>query len=502
MAFTPKDWQNTPSAATPISASALEDLETRVTDYADDVAEPIAADVAVIGETVNLDVNNGTDQASALQTALDNIESQGGGRVLLPRTGYSGSGITINSRIDIGHAVNIIGQGKRETKFTCGHSSAGLYFIGSSDPGYTGATNRGGESGGFHIQGNDTATTVLTMRSTNRIIKDIRVSTPANNGTAIYGNGAQNVNWYGIEAEDGSHSPSRTVKGIVFDGAAAGHNFFGTSINEFTAGHIVVDATYDAPSELGVDYCKNLCFYGNMIERTDTGNPIIHIKAGVDIHFDGGNFAGGSESGAFTPAAEYDVVKIDNTAARSYSTIGGAGAPTRAVTFTRCNMWGQLGAGATRYANAFRCAADLAPWQDSLYVDPTCTYTNCNYLARIDSGAVVVQAPNAPNAAGGGLVGWSNPAGAGKINARIMNTASTLDALSTCDYYELSSGTTITSISPTYAGHKITLRFIDNAQVTDGSNLKLAGNFTGSGGRILSLVCDGTDWYETGRVTT
>lgn len=34
--FTTKDWQDGPSTATPITAAALENLETRVTDYTDD----------------------------------------------------------------------------------------------------------------------------------------------------------------------------------------------------------------------------------------------------------------------------------------------------------------------------------------------------------------------------------------------------------------------------------------------------------------------------------
>lgn len=34
MAFTVKDWQDTPSTATPITAAALEDMETRLSDYA------------------------------------------------------------------------------------------------------------------------------------------------------------------------------------------------------------------------------------------------------------------------------------------------------------------------------------------------------------------------------------------------------------------------------------------------------------------------------------
>jgi hypothetical protein len=36
MAFTPKDWQNKPSEITPISAEALKDMETRLSDYTDE----------------------------------------------------------------------------------------------------------------------------------------------------------------------------------------------------------------------------------------------------------------------------------------------------------------------------------------------------------------------------------------------------------------------------------------------------------------------------------
>ena len=38
MAFTVKNWQDEPNHTTPINAAALEDLEERVTDYADSVA--------------------------------------------------------------------------------------------------------------------------------------------------------------------------------------------------------------------------------------------------------------------------------------------------------------------------------------------------------------------------------------------------------------------------------------------------------------------------------
>ena len=462
--------------------------------------EDVDYDVKVIGETLQLSNDATTDNADILQTAQDNIESQGGGRILI---GASGNGqFAIGSQITFGHKVNIIGQGKRETQFLFTDAASMFYFVGSGDAGYSGSTNRGGESGGFHLQGNNTATTVMTMRSTNRMIKDIRLSTPANNGKALYIDQSQNCNWINVEAEDGSHSGSRSVQGVVFDGAAAGHNFFGTSLNEFTNGHVVFDASYDAPSELGVDYSKNIIFVGNMIERTDTGNPIIYVKAGLDIHFDGGNIAAASESGTFTPSAEYDIIKIDNTAARSYSTIGGSGAPTRAISFRAMNMTGALN-GSTRYANAFRCAADLTAWTDALYVDPTCTYDNCKYLARIDAGSVNVIAPNAPNAAGGGLVGWSNPAGTGKINTRKMNTATTVEAIATCNYYELASNTNIDSITATYSGHKIDILFSGTPTVSSSAgNIKLSGlsDMSATANDLLCLICDGTNWHETSRV--
>jgi hypothetical protein len=65
----------------------------------------------------------------------------------------------------------------------------------------------------------------------------------------------------------------------------------------------------------------------------------------------------------------------------------------------------------------------------------------------------------------------------------------------------LISGTTnITSI--TAAGNKgreVRLVFAGVLTFTDGSNLKLAGNFVTTADDTISLVCDGTNWYELAR---
>lgn len=63
------------------------------------------------------------------------------------------------------------------------------------------------------------------------------------------------------------------------------------------------------------------------------------------------------------------------------------------------------------------------------------------------------------------------------------------------------SGTTgITSITATgHSGAVVTLIFQGALTVTDGSNLRLAGNFTTTADDTLTLACDGTNWFETSR---
>lgn len=65
---------------------------------------------------------------------------------------------------------------------------------------------------------------------------------------------------------------------------------------------------------------------------------------------------------------------------------------------------------------------------------------------------------------------------------------------------EITGTTNISTITATNnAGRRVSLIFRGVLTVNDGSNLKLAGNFTTSADDTLSLVCDGTNWYETAR---
>ena len=64
----------------------------------------------------------------------------------------------------------------------------------------------------------------------------------------------------------------------------------------------------------------------------------------------------------------------------------------------------------------------------------------------------------------------------------------------------ISGTTTITSVTATgHSGAVVTLIFQAALTFTDGSNLKLNGNFVTTADDTITLACDGTNWYEVGR---
>jgi hypothetical protein len=70
------------------------------------------------------------------------------------------------------------------------------------------------------------------------------------------------------------------------------------------------------------------------------------------------------------------------------------------------------------------------------------------------------------------------------------------------DVILVSAGSSITAVLGHRAGRRVTLIFTNagsGGSVTDGAGLNLAGNFSPIAGSTLSLVSDGTTWYETSR---
>jgi parallel beta-helix repeat protein len=66
-------------------------------------------------------------------------------------------------------------------------------------------------------------------------------------------------------------------------------------------------------------------------------------------------------------------------------------------------------------------------------------------------------------------------------------------------FMEVQGTTNITSITPLTSGSRLTLLFDGILTVTDGNNLKLAGNFVTAAGSTLTLLSDGTNWRELSR---
>jgi len=67
------------------------------------------------------------------------------------------------------------------------------------------------------------------------------------------------------------------------------------------------------------------------------------------------------------------------------------------------------------------------------------------------------------------------------------------------EVFIISGTTAITSVTASWGQRRVTLIFSGALTFTDGSNLKLNGNFVTTADDTISLVCDGTNWYETSR---
>lgn len=89
------------------------------------------------------------------------------------------------------------------------------------------------------------------------------------------------------------------------------------------------------------------------------------------------------------------------------------------------------------------------------------------------------------------------------FGAQIMPTVASATALTLplgAEAFKISGTTNITSVVATgWIGRTVRLVFQDVLTFTDGSNLKLAGNLTTSADDSITLVCDGTNWFEVGR---
>lgn len=94
------------------------------------------------------------------------------------------------------------------------------------------------------------------------------------------------------------------------------------------------------------------------------------------------------------------------------------------------------------------------------------------------------------------------------MNGKIIKAAKGADVASVAgaitlgddgNYFDITGTNAITSITAKTAGTVVTLQFDSTASLVDGSNLKLQGNFQGATDAQITLVSDGTNWFEVSR---
>lgn len=74
--------------------------------------------------------------------------------------------------------------------------------------------------------------------------------------------------------------------------------------------------------------------------------------------------------------------------------------------------------------------------------------------------------------------------------------ASTLTLPNSGDFFNVTGVTWIASITASKIGRIVVLKFSDASKVVAGSNLKIVSDFATTANDTLTLVCDGTNWYE------
>jgi hypothetical protein len=88
-----------------------------------------------------------------------------------------------------------------------------------------------------------------------------------------------------------------------------------------------------------------------------------------------------------------------------------------------------------------------------------------------------------------------------KVGTEVASPAGAELDIADGNYFSVTGTNNITSIAAadSTAGRMIVLKFGAVLTFTDGGNLKLAGNFVTSADDTITLICDGTNWYEMAR---
>ena len=303
------------------------------------------------------------------------------------------------------------------------------------------------------------------------------------------GNGPSADNFTGYSATNSD----LTIVGNVSRNAAGnnGIHFGGTNI---TISNNIVDTSTDAGILVSIDASNNstnAVVSGNVVTGASGSNGAIWMD-NVEDFVVTGNVVGGSASHGIQLNAQChngvvsantcknntgDGIRADGTCSQisisGNSCIGNTSNGIRVDDLTESSITGNC------------CKDNAAGFAET-------GASNTNIIVGNDFIGNTSDTPTVTGAA----TQWRENAAVG---TNTEASAATLTLPAYTDYVYVTGTTTITSITASWARRVVTLRLGGSITVTDGSNLILAGSFAGGFNDTITLVSDGSNWYEISR---
>lgn len=306
-------------------------------------------------------------------------------------------------------------------------------------------------------------------------------------GIGIYGHA---INLSGVQKMRvvGNTTNNTICAGIHVGGGCYGATVVGNTIKSSASGS--ASALYielnigDSNTNLGTDSrLVGAVISDNIIDTSGSYGISASYSAGTVIR--GNQISNCQREGVFTDS--YCVTIVGNHLHNNYISSGApnpSSAPNvkshiRCTTGNRCVI----------SDNLFTYSGAALPAQ----VDYCVAVGNGSHRAHSNEGA---GASKTALYFSGGITNWF-----GVDQMRSVASAATVTPLVDDQFLTITGTTGITSLTATFKGHELTLFFSGILTVTDGSNLKIVGNFTSGTNSVLKLVCDGTNWLELARAT-
>lgn len=321
------------------------------------------------------------------------------------------------------------------------------------------------------------------------------------------------------------------VNGPTFDGLNFGSAGTSANSNQMYLSEVIGGTfnqmTVDDGGTWGVIYvgaCQGTVFNGLYTETTaDLLDDAVKIVNSYNITFNGGRMFNRTNDGyaMFLIDGSYGVdinnfrFNRDTNDTNPFIVFGNNPANISIRNITSRNVVSSTDATAVATAGVYCGVAATQKvtnlivdnWTDILGTTTHTIYATRAELKNIDGNVTIYGSSTSPiqlQNIGGTVTDGSYKAS--KINGgfvsvwnEVASPAAGELTLPDGDVFYITGTNNITSIAAASStiSRKVTLIFAGILTITDGSNLKMNGNFTTSADDTIGLVCDGTNWYES-----